>query len=128
MAIHQLGGRRRHDDVVHLGKRLDPRREIDGLSHGQPIMRSSGTDITDDRDSGVNPHADVKLRLQALADPLIGELHAFDDAQRGAHRANGVVFMSHRVAEVRHHPIPEELRDVAFVAPESRPDRRADSS
>src|SRR5271170_2725409 len=118
MAFDEFCGRRRDEDRVDVGEPLDARREIDRLSDGEPVVRSAGTDVAYHRDARMKSHADVNLRVETLSDALVHELDALENAERGARRANRVVFVGHRVPEIRHHAVAEELRDVTLVAPD----------
>jgi hypothetical protein len=57
----------------------------------------------------------VNLRIEALSYPIVHELEAFEDSQCRARGTNGIVLVSDRVSKIRHDPITQELRDVAFV-------------
>ncbi len=111
----QAPGCRRDDDVVDSSHPLESGRQVGRLADRQAGARGiAGAGLADHHMPGRDTDANVR-RVRRL-DPL----HRVDNIERRAHRANRVILMGLRPAEIDHQTVTEILRDVAVIALDDR--------
>src|SRR5580658_3551105 len=112
---NELCHRARDDDSIGRGDRSNASRDVDRLPHREPIARPGGRDLAHHRHPRMEAGSHMNFRVQPLPDPIVHELDALLDSQRGADGADRVVFVGDRIAKVRQHAVAEQLRDVTLV-------------
>ena len=95
------------DDLVGPGDLLQPARGVHDVAHRGVV--AAGTQRADEHLAGV--HADPQVDVDPVLVAHLGE--PFLHAQRGAHRALGVVLVRDRRAEERDERVADDLVDLA---------------
>ena len=96
-----------------LGGLLEPGREVGRVAHRGVVHAEVVADAPHDDEPAVEPHAHHELGREA--GPGARLVQAAQDAERGQHRAAGVILVRDGRAEQRHEAVAEELVDRAFV-------------
>ena len=102
-----------HEDGSGIGRRLEPRRDVDRVTERGVLDSRSGADLAQHDRPGrdPDPHAEA---FGSPAAPYLAPVlvHLSDHAQRAAHRALGVVLARRRCAEEREHAVAGEILHV----------------
>ncbi len=119
-ALHQALACRADHQPVLFRQPLQARGQVRRLAQGELLPPLSAPYRSDDNQAGMHADAHRQRNLQLRHQPRAQLADRRDDAQPGAHRALGVVFMRLGMAEVHHQSIAEKLGDMALVAFDDR--------
>ena len=120
IALHELLRRGADGHGIGSRQRLEARRNVRGLAHGELLAAAACAHLTHHHRTRVHPNA------HGQSDPMLlfhagGEgLHRLDHRQAGPHGALRVVFVRQRIAKVDQQAIAQVLRNVPVEALDDR--------
>ena len=101
------------EDGSRIGRRLEPRRDVDRVAERRVLDARSGSDLAEHDRPGRNTDPNAEALGSPAAPHLAPVLvHLRDHAQRAAHGALGVVLARRRRAEEREHAVAGEILHV----------------
>ena len=103
------------DDRVRLGECLQSRGEVGGLADRGLWLIAFTVADDDEACRNTDPHRELMARFEPR--------HRVDQIERSVQRAPRIIAMATRPAEIHHHAVAEELREVAVVALDDLPRR-----